>query len=157
MAQNLLEGEMKQMANHYKSICVAVDGSKEAEYAFRKSIDVARRNEDSILNIVNVIDTRAFEAYERSSVERAQKRSEEILNGYKEQAEAAGLDNVNVVVENGSPRTIITKELANLVNADLIICGATGLNSVERFLIGSVSEAIVRSATCDVLVVRTPE
>ena len=106
---------------------------------------------------MNVIDTRAFEAYERSSVERAQKRSEEILNGYKEQAEAAGLDNVNVVVENGSPRTIITKELANLVNADLIICGATGLNSVERFLIGSVSEAIVRSATCDVLVVRTPE
>ncbi len=26
------------MANHYKSILVAVDGSKEAEYAFRKSI-----------------------------------------------------------------------------------------------------------------------
>ena len=76
------------MANHYKSIVVAVDGSKEAEYAFRKSIDVARRNEDSILNIVNVIDTRSFEAYERSSVERAQQRSEELLNGYKAQAEA---------------------------------------------------------------------
>ncbi|WP_439144850.1 universal stress protein [Virgibacillus profundi] len=27
---------------------------------------------------------------------------------------------------------------------------------MERFLIGSVSEAIVRSAPCDVLVVRTP-
>lgn len=49
------------MANHYKSILVAVDGSKEAEYAFRKSIDVAKRNNDSILNIVNVIDTRSFE------------------------------------------------------------------------------------------------
>ena len=35
------------MANHYKSIVVAVDGSKEAEYAFRKSIDVAHRNEGS--------------------------------------------------------------------------------------------------------------
>ncbi len=32
------------MANHYKNIVVAVDGSKEAEYAFRKSIDVAKRN-----------------------------------------------------------------------------------------------------------------
>ena len=31
------------------------------------------------------------------------------------------------------------------------------LNAVERFLIGSVSENIVRSAKCDVLVVRTPE
>ncbi|MFJ8063618.1 universal stress protein [Psychrobacillus sp. NPDC096426] len=145
------------MANHYKSIVVAIDGSKEAEYAFRKSIDVAKRNQDSILNIVNVIDTRAFEAYERSSVESAQQRSEELLNGYKTQAEAASLENIKIVVEHGSPRTIITKELAKSVDADLIICGATGLNSVERFLIGSVSEAIVRSATCDVLIVRTPE
>ena len=36
-----------QMANHYKSIVVAVDGSKKAEYAFRKSIDVANRNKGS--------------------------------------------------------------------------------------------------------------
>lgn len=145
------------MANHYKSIVVAVDGSKEAEYAFRKSIDVAKRNKGSILNLVNVIDTRSFEAYDRSIVETAQQRSEELLNGYKAQAEAEGIENVKVVIEYGSPRSIITKELANLVEADLIICGATGLNAVERFLIGSVSEAIIRSAKCDVLVIRTPE
>ena len=35
------------------------------------------------------------------------------------------------------------------------MCGSTGLNAVERFIIGSVSEAIVRHAECDVLVVRT--
>lgn len=64
--------------NHYKSIVVAVDGSKEAQYAFRKSIDVTKRNEGSTLNIVNVIDTRSFEAYDRSIVEHAQQRSAEI-------------------------------------------------------------------------------
>ena len=148
------------MANNYKNIVVAVDGSKEAEYAFRKSIDVARRNEDSTLHLVNVIDTRSFaaiEAYDRSIAERAQKHSEDLLNGYKKQAEEAGLTNVQIVIEYGSPKSIISKELSNLVNADLIICGATGLNAVERFLIGSVSEAIVRTAKCDVLVIRTPE
>ena len=148
------------MANHYKSIVVAVDGSKEAEYAFRKSLDVAKRNEGAKLNLVNVIDTRSFaaiEAYDRSIAERARQHSEELLNGYKEQAAAEGVDNVNLVIEYGSPKNIITKELSNLVDADLIICGATGLNAVERFLIGSVSEAIVRSAKCDVLVIRTPE
>lgn len=148
------------MANHYKSIVVAVDGSKEAEYAFRKSLDVAKRNEGAKLNLVNVIDTRSFaaiEAYDRSIAERAQQHSEKLLNGYKEQAEAEGITNVNLVIEYGSPKNIITKELSNLVEADLIICGATGLNAVERFLIGSVSEAIVRSAKCDVLVIRTPE
>ena len=148
------------MANYYKNIIVAVDGSKEAEYAFRKAIDVSLRNEDSTLHLVNVIDTRSFaaiEAYDRSIAERAQKHSEDLLDNYKKQAEEAGVTNVNIIIEYGSPKTIITRELSNLVKADLIVCGATGLNAVERFLIGSVSEAIVRSSNCDVLVIRTPE
>ncbi|GGG29869.1 universal stress protein [Lysinibacillus alkalisoli] len=148
------------MANHYQNIVVAVDGSKEAEYAFRKSIDVAKRNPGSTIHLVNVIDTRSFaavEAYDRSIAERAKEHSDNLLKGYKEEAANEGVDNVKLIVEYGSPKNIITKELSNLVDADLIICGATGLNAVERFLIGSVSEAIVRSAKCDVLVIRTPE
>ncbi len=145
------------MALTYKNIVVAVDGSKEAEYAFKKAIAVANRNE-STLSLVNIIDTRSFaaiEAYDRSVQERAQEFAEELLAGYKKEAEAAGVKNVNVLIEYGSPKTIITKDVSKKVDADLIICGATGLNAVERFLIGSVSESIVRSANCDVLVVRT--
>jgi nucleotide-binding universal stress UspA family protein len=146
------------MANHYKSILVAIDGSKQAEYSFRKSIDVAKRNKDSIVNIVNVIDTRSIEAFGGSVIERAHQLSEELLNGYKSQAEAEGVRNVKVMIEYGSPKTLITGEIANSVQADLIICGATGLNAVERFFMtGSVTDAIVRSAKCDVLVIRTPE
>jgi nucleotide-binding universal stress UspA family protein len=144
------------MLSHYKSILVAVDGSKEAEYAFQKSIDVAKRNKNSILTIVNVINSRSFEAYDRSVVERAQRSSEELLNSYKAQAEGAGIENVTVIIEFGSPKVNITGDIAKVVKADLIMCGATGLNAVERFLTGSVSEAIVRSAKCDVLVIRRP-
>ena len=68
-----------------------------------------------------------------------------------------GIENVNSVIEYGSPKTIITREIATSVGADLIICGATGLNAVERFITGSVTGAIVRSAKCDVLVTRKPE
>ncbi|EKN66611.1 hypothetical protein BABA_14177 [Neobacillus bataviensis LMG 21833] len=142
--------------DHYKSILVAVDGSKEAEFAFHKSINVAKRNKNSLLTIVNVINTRSFEAFDRSVVEHAQKSAEELLNGYKSQAEAEGVKNVKVVIKYGSPKIMITGEMANIAKADLIMCGATGLNAVERFLTGSVSEAIVRSAKCDVLVIRRP-
>lgn len=145
------------MALTYNNIVVAVDGSKEAEYAFKKAIAVANRNE-STLYLVNIIDTRSFaaiEAYDRSIQERAQEFAEELLEGYKKEAETAGVKNVNVLIEYGSPKTIITREVSKKVEADLIICGATGLNAVERFLIGSVSESIVRTAKCDVLVVRT--
>ncbi|AYC29847.1 universal stress protein [Paenisporosarcina cavernae] len=147
------------MTLSYEHILVAVDGSKEAEWAFKKSIGIAERN-NAALYLANVIDTRSFaaiEAYDRSIAERAQGFAEELLGGYKKEAEAAGLTNVHIVVEYGSPKSMIPKELAKKVSADLIICGATGLSTVERFLIGSVSEHIVRSAKCDVLVVRTEE
>ena len=50
---------------------------------------------------------------------------------------------------------MIPKKIVKDTNADLVVVGSTGLNAVERFIIGSVSEAIVRHAPCDVLVVRT--
>ena len=144
------------MNNQYNSIVVAVDGSKEAEYAFRKSIDIAYRNEGSQLNIVNIIDTRYFGAFDKAVAEEVKEQSRPILDRYKARAAAARIENVNIIVEYGSPKMVITKEIAKSVKADLIICGATGHTPVERFLIGSVSEAIVRSAKCDVLVIRTP-
>jgi nucleotide-binding universal stress UspA family protein len=147
------------MTLSYNQILVAVDGSKESEWAFKKSVEIAKRN-DATLNLVNVIDTRSFaaiEAYDRSIADRARVFAEELLGGYKKDAKAAGVSKVNVVVEYGSPKTMISREIAVKIEADLIICGATGLSTVERFLIGSVSEHIVRSAKCDVLVVRTEE
>lgn len=142
----------------YNNILVAVDGSDEAAYAFNKAVEVAQRN-DATLHLVNIIDTRSFaaiEAYDRSIAERAKSFAEEKLAEYKEAASKAGVNAVEVLIEYGSPKTMITKEVATKTEADLIVCGATGLNAVERFLIGSVSESIVRSSKCDVLVVRTP-
>jgi nucleotide-binding universal stress UspA family protein len=142
------------MTIQYKSILVAVDGSEEAQYAFHKAIDIAKRNEGSKITIANVFNT---SSYERTTDDRAQKASEELVSGYKSEAEAAGIENVKSVIKYGSPKILITREIATSVGADLILCGATGLNAVERFITGSVTGAIVRSAKCDVLVTRKPE
>ena len=144
------------MTTHYKSILVAVDGSKEAEYAFRKSIDIAYRNPGSQLNIVNIIDARYFGPLDKEIGEQVKEESKQFLERYKARAATLRVENVTIIIEFGSPKIIITEEIAKLVRADLIICGATGYTPVERFFIGSVSEAIVRSAKCDVLVIRTP-
>lgn len=80
-----------------------------------------------------------------------------MLKGYKEVATNAGVTAVETRLEFGSPKAIIPKKLAADVEADLIMCGTSGLNAVERFIVGSVSEAIVRHSPCDVLVVRTEE
>lgn len=147
------------MTLEYKQIIIAIDGSEGAEWAFKKAVAIADRNE-ATLNLVNIVDTRSYssaEAYDRSIAESAYKSAEELLDTYKAEAVQAGVQNVNVVVDYGSPKIMISKDLPKKLNADLIICGATGLNAVERFVMGSVSENIVRSAKCDVLVIRKPE
>lgn len=148
------------MANHYQNIVVAVDGSKQAELAFRKSIDVAKRNTGSTLHIIHVIDTSVsttFDMLYDNMVELVRKHGEVLLEGYKLQALEAGVENVNTIMTKGVPKTVLSKRLSEIVKADLIICGATGLNTVEQIFIGSNTDAIVRHSKCDVLIVRTSE
>ncbi|MFB5194851.1 universal stress protein [Neobacillus sp. KR4-4] len=145
------------MGLKYRNILVAIDGSKEADWAFKKGIEIAKRN-DAALLLVHVIDTRTFaliEAYDTVVGDRAEKAAKDMLENYRKQAEDAGLTKVQYEIDYGSPKIRIPKDLAKKHEVDLIICGATGLNVVERFIIGSVSEHIIRYAHCDVLVVRT--
>jgi len=53
----------------------------------------------------------------------------------------------------GSPKTVILEE-AGKFDADLIIVGSHGYGYVERFLIGSVSQAVSLHAKCSVEIVR---
>ncbi|WP_144547920.1 universal stress protein [Bacillus sp. X1(2014)] len=145
------------MGLKYRNILVAIDGSKEADWAFKKGIEMAKRN-DATLLLVHVIDTRTFaliEAYDTVIGVRAEELAKEMLENYRKQAEDAGLTNVQYEIDYGSPKIRIPRDLAKKHEVDLIICGATGLNVVERFFIGSVSEHITRYAHCDVLVIRT--
>lgn len=144
------------MSQEYKNIIVAVDGSKASEKAFKKAINIVKQNNARLI-ISNVVDSRTFataEAYDRTLAERANEYAMELINGYVEITEKAGITDVVKSVEYGSPKVKIAKVIADKYDADLIICGATGMNAVERFLMGSVSESITRYAKCDVLVVR---
>ena len=131
------------MLQSYKSILVPIDGSYESELAFKKAINVAKRNgEDTALHLVHVVD-------------QVTETAKKTLSGYADEAKKAGVKNVDFSVEYGAPKVIIAKDIPEEKNIDLIMIGATGLNAVERILIGSVTEYVTRTAQCDVLVVRT--
>lgn len=140
------------MLKTYKNIVVAIDFSEKAKVAFERGMNVARLT-DATLHLVSVIDTHSFgsvEAYDLKYAKALTEKTLDQLKEYKVIAEQAGVKNVQVSVEEGSPKAVLT----NLADTHLIIVGATGLNRAERFLLGSVSENVVRSAKCDVLVVR---
>lgn len=140
----------------YKNILIAVDGSKTSEKALDKSIQIAKRN-DANLIIAYVVDTKTFSAiepYDSNIYEHSQIAAHEMLDKYENVINTAGLLNSKRIVKLGSPKVVITREIIPEENIDLTIVGATGLGAVERILMGSVSENIVRHAQSDVLVVR---
>lgn len=144
------------MEGSYQRIVVAVDGSDAAERAFDKSIKVANRN-DATLFITHVVDTRSFatiEAYDANIYERAEEEGKKLLADYEQTAKEAHVEKIQTVLKYGSPKAVLPKDVVSETEADLIIIAATGLNAVERFVIGSVSERTARYAECDVLIVK---
>jgi nucleotide-binding universal stress UspA family protein len=66
---------------------------------------------------------------------------------------AATVRSPTLHVRRGQPAQIIN-EVANQVEADLIVLGTHGRSGLERMLLGSVSETVVRHASSTVLLVR---
>ena len=134
------------MLQQYKRILVAVDGSDESEAAFRKAVHVANRNQSSLF-LLHVIDTMSFQS--------VTDQVKETLEEYKKYAELQGVEEFQYLIEYGSPKILIAKDVPKEYQVDLIMLGATGLNAVERLFVGSVSRYVIQNASCDVLVVRT--
>lgn len=146
------------MTANYHKILVPMDGSKESEAALSRAIELTLDAGDAgVLSILNVIDTRAFQnvaSFDDTMVEAVSDETRKSLEKYKAQVTEAGVKNVDYLIEYGSPKALIAKDVPSEVNADLIVIGATGLNAVERLVIGSVTEFVTRTAKTDVLVVR---
>jgi nucleotide-binding universal stress UspA family protein len=75
----------------------------------------------------------------------------EDLRGWLEPAGRMGLKTEGIVDE-GSPASCILDHASSL-QADLIVMGTHGLGGVERFIVGSVAEKVLRKATCPVMAV----
>lgn len=145
------------MGKTYQKIIAAVDGSYESELAVEKAIDISLRNHAELL-LVHIIDTYAYqeEVVYNNFAEQVE-HSDDVLKYYLQIAKDKGLTNVRYLTEIGSPKTLLTKEIPVKEKADLIIVGATGMNTFERLLLGSTSEYILRHSKIDMLIVRNKD
>ena len=149
------------MANDYKTILVPVDGSEAAERAFDKAVKIAIENGGKI-DVLNVIDTRQFigemqdTLISGDTIYQMTQDSENYLISLKKWAkDNFDFDKVDYHIRYGSPKRIISYDFIKDNHNDLIIMGATGLNAVERMLMGSVTEYVNQHAMADILIIRT--
>ncbi|MBE2900449.1 universal stress protein [Methanothermobacter thermautotrophicus] len=143
----------------YRKVLLATDGSECSMHAARYAIETAAQNQAELLALT-VTETYPLknlpvEELTRKVTELFRKESEEALQ--KVEDLAVSLDTpvkIRKIMVDGSPAETILK-VADEENVDLIVVGASGKHALERFLLGSVSEKVVRHSRVPVLVVHS--
>lgn len=145
------------MRQSYQTILVGVDGSAQAENAYKKAIEVARRNQGKVI-VAYIIDQSmsAFMGYSPlndSVLDHEKEMGTKLLTDLIAYAKSVDFDQVESVLSFGSAKQMMGKELPEKYDVDLIMVGQSGLNAAERFITGSVASYVIREARCDVLIV----
>lgn len=136
----------------YDRVVFPTDGSDGAGVATDHAIELARQF-DVPLYAVYVVDTTidATDAYDSSvALEEVKAAGGDHLEVVAERAEDEGLAVTTAVVE-GQPAEAIVEETRE---GDVLVLGTHGRTGLDRYLIGSTTEKVVRTA--DVPVVAVP-
>ncbi|OYR43280.1 MULTISPECIES: universal stress protein [unclassified Halorubrum] len=140
----------------YDRILVPTDGSTEGERAVAHALDLAAVH-DAAVHAVHVVDTASYagmpmEASWEGVGELLRGDAEEAVAAVEELAEETVVDVETAVVEGSPSREIIRYAEGN--GCDLVVMGTHGRGGIDRLLLGSVAEKVVRGAAVPVLTVR---
>jgi len=141
-----------------KRIVVTTDFSDESKKALPYAVALSRKFEASLV-LLYVVPAHLPAELSHIGIVLEEKRlleeARERLPGFR-QAELDPHLHVDTVVLNGAPAHEICRTAAAQA-ADLIVMATHGHTGLKHFLIGSVTENVVRHASCPVLVVRERE
>lgn len=136
----------------WDTIVLATDGSRYSVAAADKALNIAASYGGAI-TAVSVVDVNdEFLVLAPEIVEKLIKEAISFTDNFKERAMAANIK-TDAIVREGETAEVIT-ELAGAIKADMIIMGSHGKTGVKKFLMGSVTEKVIGSAPCPVMVVR---
>jgi nucleotide-binding universal stress UspA family protein len=138
----------------FEKILIATDGSQRNRAAVEEALRIGRLYGSAVF-AVYVMDLGAFESASADVVVSdtwtvVQQEAETALAYVRTMAEGVNLE---TVVLDGKPAAQIVK-FAEEKKIDLIVIGTQGKRGLERLLLGSVAEQVIRMAPCKVLVVK---
>ena len=145
------------MNEGYAKVFVALDGTEQQDFVLARAIKVASNNHAK-LYIGHVIDSTALESAGAYPVDLINGLEEafrtSIATQLAEAEENPDIDGVEVIIKAGRIRETLKDEMLDVIQPDLVMCGARGLSSIKYALLGSISTFLLRSSECDILVVK---
>ena len=150
-------------ARPVRTVTIGVDGGSDSEM----SVEVFRElplSDSIVARVVGVVEPLRYPAtapaFVTASLKAAIKDLEDERRREMATAVSAAVERLRWRVGRvisatpvGSPAEVLVRD-AEEHEADLIVVGARGLGPVERVLLGSVSESVLRHAGCPVLIAR---
>ncbi|MDY6764551.1 MAG: universal stress protein [Halobacteria archaeon] len=145
----------------YENILIPTDGSKGAEGGVEHGLRIARRYDATVhtLFVVEpVYPTADFEDFTtnwNTIKEAFRDQGERVTEEVADRVDEHGLKAVTSVQE-GSPHGVIL-DYADENDIDLIAMGTHGRTGLRRYLMGSVTERVIRSSEVPVLAAKAPK
>jgi nucleotide-binding universal stress UspA family protein len=136
-----------------KTILVAFDGSEQSRRAFHLGLEIAAKFQAKliVLGIVQLPEP-AHTVEVEAIVESGRKKFKKEFAAPAKKAKSLGVE-LETHVAVGHPAEQILRH-AEDEHADLIVMGRRGLSRVKRWMLGSVSERVLRYAHCPVTVIK---
>ncbi|MDT3427839.1 nucleotide-binding universal stress UspA family protein [Paenibacillus forsythiae] len=142
----------------FSTILLAYDGSKAANKALDRAIELAKVTPGAALHVVHAFEFPRFfigealaplpASVNKDYYDLAVQTTEEV----KKRLETEGI-NAKIELLQGSPAETILKYAKDNA-AEVIVIGSRGLGGIREFVLGSVSHNVVQSAKIPVLVVK---
>lgn len=140
-------------------VMVAVDGSEQSFEALESAARLANRFDCDKVIVVHVVSPTILpesgefgSGMESQVLQVLEKQGESILAEAEERIGGSGCC-IDTRLLHGDPAMEIV-DCADAEEVSLLIVGSRGLTGMSRFLLGSVSERVVRNVSCSVMVVR---
>ncbi len=137
----------------YDRILLPTDGSETTDKAMRQALDIAETY-DAALHVLSVVDRSAIPPDVRADMlyDELEQSANKAVADIESKAADAGVD-VETSIVSGTPhRAILDYTEDN--DIDLLVMGTHGRKGLDRYLLGSVTEKIVRLSDVPVLTVR---
>lgn len=142
----------------FKRVLIATDGSEHTDNAVDRALDIVELSGSDVI-AVYVVDTSAFAAIPPDAT---YEKIYELLRGegvdaverIRSRAAGRGLDvDVEELIVEGHPAEKIV-DVAREREVDLIVVGTLGKSGIDKFLLGSTAERVVKIAEVPVMVVK---
>jgi len=141
----------------FEKILIATDGSEHSKRAARKGVEMAKLSGGSVTALYVVDTNRSISDVSANIADEVakgfskamMKEGEEATKYAEEAARMAGVAAEKKVVE-GNPAEEVLKMAGGM---DLVVMGSVGRTGVSKFLLGSVTDKVIRNSKVPVMVV----